>query len=217
MKQVAAKQVVAKEYRQGRVAFWAAMLAMAVTACSSPPPKARVDRDSATNFAAYKTFAWFELKEAAAPTESAPAQGAKEKSEEAPKADAPRALDSVLNSRVRSTVVAALQAKGYTLSESNPDFRVSYVLNVYDRPKRSGMSLGVGAGGGSRRAGGGVGLSIPLGKRSETAAAMTIDIIDGVRAQQVWTGASERRVKGDTLSDEDAKAMVDTILQTFPK
>jgi hypothetical protein len=78
------------------------------------------------------------------------------------------------------------------------------------------MSIGIGAGGGSGNVGGGVGLSIPVGKRTENVALMTIDIVDAKRNAQVWTGSTEERIKGDNASDEAVNAMVGKILARFP-
>jgi hypothetical protein len=170
------------------------VILIAIVGCASAP-KVRVDKDSHVNFANYKTFAWFEPQAATK--------------------DQPK-TDSLVSQRVRSTVIAAMQSKGYSLAEAQPDFRVSYVLNVYERPKESGMRLGVGAGGGSGNVAGGVGLSIPIGKRTEFVGAMTIDIIDGKRNSQVWTGSYEMIVKSRDISDTDASKLVGTILAKYP-
>jgi hypothetical protein len=164
-----------------------------LSACASAP-KVRVDQDANTNFAAYKTFGWFvmEKKEGAQP------------------------LDSLQSQRVRAAVLSAMQAKGYELDEANPNFKISYVLHVYERPKESGMRIGVGAGGGSGNVGGGVGLSVPVGKRNESVAALTLDIVDAARNAQVWTAAYELPLKDKDLSDAEAKKLVDTVLAKYP-
>lgn len=167
-----------------------ATLCFILASCSSGP-KVRIDRDSHTDFASYKTFSWQD------PSEN-------------------KRTSTLVGERVKSAIVGALQSKGYKLSDGQPDFRVSYVLNVYERPKQSGMRLGVGAGGGSGNVAGGVGLSIPLGKRTEIAGAMTIDIIDSKRNAQVWTGSYESIVGNLDISDTDANTLVATILAKYP-
>jgi hypothetical protein len=117
---------------------------------------------------------------------------------------------------MHNAVVAALQAKGYTLNETSPDFRVSYAFNVYEKQKDSGMRIGVGAGGGGGNMSGGVGMSIPVGKTKNTVGTMTIDIIDATRNAQVWTGTYERKVEPEGVSDENANKIVTTILERFP-
>lgn len=164
-------------------------LLVCVASCSSGP-KVRVDRDSHTDFASYKTFSWQD------PSEN-------------------HRTSTLVGERVKGAIVGALQSKGYKLTDS-PDFRVSYVLNVYERPKQSGVRLGVGAGGSSGNVGGGVGLSIPLGKRTEIAGTMTIDIIDAKRNAQVWTGSYDTIVSNLDITDADASNLVATILAKYP-
>jgi Domain of unknown function (DUF4136) len=178
-------------------------LALTLFACASPP-KVRVDKDSSTDFAAYKNFAWLGAQ---VPPPPVPGQ---------PAGPAPLELNSITENRMRAAVLTALQAKGYALNEASPDFRVSYVFNAYARKKDSGMRIGLGAGGGGGHMAGGVGLSIPVGKTQETMGAMTIDIIDAARNAQVWTGTYEQKVKEAGMSDEEATKLVATILSRFP-
>jgi len=63
---------------------------------------------------------------------------------------------------------------------------------------------------------GGVGVSVPVGKSTNTMGTMTIDIIDATRNAQVWTGSYEQKIPKDALTDEDAKKIVSTILARFP-
>jgi hypothetical protein len=176
------------------------------TACASPP-KVRVDKDSSTNFAGYKTFGWLATQKTPSATEPKPIPGQE---------PAPAQVNTLLENRVHHAVVAALQAKGYSLNEANPDFRVSYSLNVYEKHKDSGMRIGVGAGGGGGNMSGGVGMSIPVGKTKDTMGTMTIDIVDAARNAQVWTGTYEQTVESEGLSDASANKIVTTILARFP-
>ena len=188
-------------------------LLLAVAACSTPS-KVRVDKDASANFAGYKTFVWFSVP-GDATAESKPAEAADAQKQPA-EPQAPKPVDSITQNRVRDAISSTLQGKGYSLVEGNADFKVSYALSVFDRPKKSGVSIGVGAGGGSGNVSGGVGMSIPIGKRTETAAVMTIDIIDAARNSQVWTGTYDQRLRGDVLSEVEANEIVNTILARFP-
>ncbi len=189
--------------------FLLAAVTLLFTACSTPT-KVRVDKDDAVNFANYKTFAWLAPQKESPKGEVKPLAGKDAKPAATPE------INSLTESRVRAAVIAALQAKGYTLNEAAPDFRVSYVLNVYERPKDSGMRIGLGAGGGSGRVGGGVGLSIPIGKRTNLMGAMTIDIVDAARNAQVWTGSFEDKVEEGGVGDASAQKLVAKILARFP-
>ncbi len=176
--------------------FAAIFIALAVAACSSAP-KPRVDQDSRADFSGYRTFGWLESKPADAK-------------------ESPTNVGTLMRQRVRSSLTSALQSKGLSLNEAQPDVRVSYVLNVYDRPKQSGMRIGLGAGGGSGNVGGGVGLSLPVGKRNESVAEMTIDVVEVARNAQVWTGTFESVIKEKDASDADVQKLVDTILAKYP-
>jgi hypothetical protein len=175
---------------------WALLLmGLLLSACASSP-KVHVDQDSHVSFANYRTFAWLEAK----PVE---ANG------EAP------AL-TLVDQRVRAALLTAVQSKGYVFDQAHADVRVSYTLNVYERPKQSGMSLGLGAGGGSGNVGGGVGVSLPLGKRNEMVAALTVNVIDSTRNEQVWVGASEVVLKGKEATDADIQTLTDRIMAKYP-
>ena len=188
---------------------------LALASCASAP-KVRVDKDSSVNFAAFNTFGWLEPATEPTPQEKpAPIAGEKPGEKAAPE-PIKHETSSLSAQRVRAAVIAALQAKGYTLDETNPDFRVSYVLNVYERPKDSGMRIGLGAGGGSGHVGGGVGLSIPVGKRTESIGAMTVDVVDPRRKAQIWTGSYESKVEPGEISEEDAQRLVSTVLEKYP-
>jgi hypothetical protein len=78
------------------------------------------------------------------------------------------------------------------------------------------MSLGLGAGGGAGNVGGGVGVSLPLGKRNETVAALTVNVIDSTRNEQVWVGASEVVLKGKEATDADIQTLTDRIMAKYP-
>jgi len=168
------------------------LLISALVACTNNSP-VHVDKDSHVNFANYHTFAWAE-----------------------PKADDAVPALSLIDQRVHASLGSALQAKGYAADQVHPDVRVSYTVNVYERPKQSGMSLGLGAGGGSGNVGAGVGVSLPLGKRRETVAAMTVNVIDVARNEQVWVGTSELVLKGKEATDADVQTLSDEIMAKYP-
>lgn len=171
-------------------------MTLALLAACSGAPKVRVDQDSHVNFSNYKTFAWVEAKPA--------------------DPDAKAEVGTLASQRARVSIAAALQAKGYALDEAHPDVRVSYVFNVYERPKQSGMRIGLGAGGVSGNVGGGVGVSLPVGKRNETVASMTVNVIDASRNEQVWVGSYEIVLLRNVATDADVTTLVDAILAKYP-
>lgn len=173
----------------------ALLTAMALLAACAGAPKVKVDQDRKANFASYQTFAYVTTPVA----------------EEAK----PSAM-ALSDQRARGTLTTVLQDKGYALDEARPDVRVSYVFNVYERPKQTGMRIGLGAGGGSGNVGGGVGVSLPIGKRNETVAAMTVNVIEAARNEQVWFGSSELVLQGNVATDADVKTLTETILAKYP-
>jgi hypothetical protein len=183
---------------------WLTLTACLLLAACASPPKVHVDKDSSVNFAGYKTFALLG-------PQASPPPGAGQ-----PHKSAPPESNSIAENRMRAAVIAALQTKGYSLNEVSPDFRVSYIFNTYESHKDSGMRIGLGAGGGGGHMAGGVGVSVPVGATKNTMGAMTIDIIDGTRNAQVWTGSYEQKVPQAGMSDDAAKKLVDTILARFP-
>lgn len=180
-----------------RCGFSLSLLLIAMLSGCASTSKVHVDQDSKVSFANYRSYGWTEP--AAVEGETAPAL----------------TLDA---QRVRAAVGAVLQAKGYVPDQDHPDVRISYVLKVYERPKQSGMSIGMGAGGGSGGVGGGLGVSLPLGKRVETAASLTVNVIDAARHEQVWVGASEvvLKNKDKVAADADVQKLVDEIMVKYP-
>lgn len=167
----------------------AALIAV-LSGCANTAPKVRVDKDTKADFARYSAYWW--LQPDKEPATSLAAQ------------------------RVRTAVNTVMQRKGYVENEPNPDIRVSYRVATFERPKDSGMRVGLGAGGGSGRMGGGVGLSIPVGKKKVMyVAALTLDIIDAARNAQVWTGSYESEIETAELGEADAYRMVNEILSKY--
>lgn len=191
------------------------LMMMALLAACAAAPKVRVDWDSKTNFANYKTFAWVLPKPVATgeAKQSAPAGDTKQPTE----AGETKPVDDTLaGGRARASLITALQAKGYTLDEAHPDVRVSVVLNVYQRPKQSGLSIGLGAGGGSGNVAGGVGVSLPVGKRKETVGAMAVNVFDASRNAPVWNGTGEMVVSDNGATEAEVQKLTDTILAKYP-
>jgi hypothetical protein len=189
-----------------RVGGWLA--AIALVGCAQAP-SVRVDQDQRVKLTDYQSFGWYATAKPAAPDAVVdPAANAATTSAAPP--------TSLMDDRLHTAIASALTAKGYVANLESPQIRVSVTLNTAERPKQSGMRLGVGAGGGSGNVSGGVGLSIPLGKRNESVAFMSIDMIDSARNTQVWTGSFQQRTKKPDIDENEITAMVNTILSRFP-
>jgi hypothetical protein len=173
------------------VARWTvSSAALFLCACSSTGPTVRVDKAPDVDVSQYQSFGWL------VPVNKPPG--------------------TLTEQRVQAAISEVLRAKGYAEDTQHPDMEVTYTLKTYDRPKSSGMSVGIGAGGGSGHVGGGVGISLPIGKRRETAGTMSVDVFDAARKAQVWTGSLDTTFERPDLTPEDAKRAVGEILKKFP-
>lgn len=122
---------------------------------------------------------------------------------------------SLTEQRVKAEVMKALQAKGYTEAADKADCRIAYHFSPSAEQRKSGPSVGVGAGGGSGGLGGGIGISLPIG-RKKTPGTFTLDVVDGSRNAQVWSGSLDTETKSAELSEGEAKAIVQKILDEYP-
>lgn len=122
---------------------------------------------------------------------------------------------SLTDQRVRNQVMQALQAKGYAESVDKPDCRIAYHFATSEVPT-SKPRVGVGMGGGSRGIGGGIGVSLPIGKSKKQSGTFTLDVIDAAKNAQVWSGSIDASFSSAELSDDDAKAVVEKVLREYP-
>lgn len=127
----------------------------------------------------------------------------------------PQQPATLTEQRVKSQVMATLKEKGYTEVTEKADCRVTYMLDVHERPANK-PSVGVGAGGGSGGIGGGIGVSLPIGKRKEQAGTFVIDIVDAAKNAQVWSGAVDASFLKAEPSDDEIREIVAKVLQQYP-
>lgn len=123
---------------------------------------------------------------------------------------------SLTDQRVRNQVMQTLQTKGYTESADKADCRIAYHFATSEAPPTSKPRVGVGMGGGSRGIGGGIGVSLPIGKSKKQSGTFTLDVIDAAKNAQVWSGSIDASFSSAELSDDDAKAMVEKVLREYP-
>lgn len=165
-----------------------ASMIIALAGCAGAPSQVRVDKAEGVDLARCQSFDWLpQTKDAATLTDQ----------------------------RVRAAALATLERKGYTLSTDNPDCRISYVLTTHERPREK-PQIGVGAGGGSRGVGGGIGVSLPIGQRNQFGATLVLDIVDAAKNAQIWSGTLDASIPNQELSEEGARAIVQEILAEFP-
>ena len=121
--------------------------------------------------------------------------------------------------RIESAIEASLTAQGFTNTTESPQFSVTYSFNVEDKPKNSGISIGLGTGSWGRSGGVSVGTSVgvPLGSDSDKIQLIQIDIIDIASNRLIWRGSD----KFDFNNGGEEKAIetqqtVSKILAQFP-
>jgi hypothetical protein len=166
--------------------FAIASLALSGCATTASSP-VRVDKGE-TDLAKCRTFDWLSpSKEAASFTEQ----------------------------RVRAAALKQLEEKGYTIASEKPDCRISYLLSSYERAKRK-PSIGVGGVGGSGGVRGGIGVSLPIGKRNERSGTFTIDVIDVAQNAQIWSGSIDAGFSSEELNEDEAREAVRIVLAEFP-
>jgi hypothetical protein len=124
------------------------------------------------------------------------------------------ATSSLTDRQVRSEALHVLQEKGYALEETTPDCRIAYALHT-DVKRGSGASIGLGTGTFGGHIGGGIGVSVPVGSRSEAVGNLSLDVIDVASNAAIWSGSLEEAVS-EQPSDEEISAAVRRILERFP-
>ena len=117
--------------------------------------------------------------------------------------------------RVKSEVMSQLKEKGYAQAAERGDCRVTYALDIHERPKNK-PGVGVGVGGGSRGVGGGIGVTLPIGKRSEQAGTFTIDIVDTAKNAQVWSGSLDASFLKPEPNEDETREIVARVLEKYP-
>jgi len=133
---------------------------------------------------------------------------------------APQPNDDPLSAqRIQTEISQQLRQKGFTESQSSPDFSVAYRLLTQDKPKDSGLSIGLGTGSFGRSGGIGIGTSVgvPLGSDTAKIQTIQIDIIDTKTNKLIWRGSDsfDFDAGGDKKAQDTAKA-VSRILAQFP-
>jgi hypothetical protein len=161
-------------------------LALGAAGCATDSP-VRVDRAD-TDLSACRSFDWLQPG-------SAPA--------------------SFTDQRVRAAALAELESKGYVIQTANPDCRITYVLTGVERAQAK-PSIGVGMGGGSRGIGGGIGISLPVGKRDRYGGTLTFDVVNVATNAQIWSGALDTAFEGTEPTEEEVRAATKAILAAYP-
>jgi hypothetical protein len=164
-----------------------AVVATVLSACAAPSSRVRVDQAEG-GLPNCRTFAWH-----ATPGDTA----------------------SLSDQRVRAAVMEQLKAKGYEEVADKADCRIAYQLTTRELPKAK-PGVGVGVGGGSGGARGGIGISLPIGRKSGFTGTFLLDVIDSTKNAQVWRGSVETELESGDVSDTEARDLAKEVLTAYP-
>lgn len=133
--------------------------------------------------------------------------------------DVVNADDPLTVQRVRENIIQTLTQQGFTQQAQPSDFNVSFAFKTEDKPKSSGMSIGLGTGGWGSSGGASIGTSVGVPIGSDTAKIQTIqiDIIDPIKNRLIWRGSDKYDfdMGGQDKADKTAET-VQQILKQFP-
>jgi hypothetical protein len=160
---------------------------------------------------------------------------APERSANAPALSAsdPMLNNSITNQQLRTDLVQAFQGKGYTLSESNPDFQVAYYAGTKQKLDTTYWNPGPayrygyrGFGLRSNRfawawpyySGYGYGYAPSMQVQEYTQGTVIVDVIDPKTQELLWRGQGVASISDDpsTYSKELAQS-VSAVLKKFPQ
>lgn len=177
-----------------------AVAAVAIASGCSSGPSIRVDADPTADFAAYRTFGFFE-----------------------PLATDKAGYSTLLTSRLKETARRELQARGYEYADTSPDLLVNFNVNVIDKTEvRSSPSMSAGYGYYGYRAGmygAWTGYPQDVTTTNYKQGTLAIDVVDAGRRQLVWQGVAEGRITKEVRENPSAAVdvAVTQVLAGFPQ
>lgn len=124
-------------------------------------------------------------------------------------------LDSeLLAKKVKRAVEQSLVSRGFTPSETNPDFYVTYHTASKEKLRSSGFDVGIGYSRFDPR----WGYSAVFGPPADSyeQAILIIDVIDAKTDTLVWRGWESGRLSRERFSEDAVGRAVDDILSRFP-
>ena len=164
--------------------------ALLVTACGSGI-STNTDYDPQTDFSGFSTYDWI---------------------------DSEGAVDDITSSRVRSSVDAAMSARGFTKSSSNPDLAVSYQVPTQQRSSFTTINSGWGGGYGWGGWGMGMGTSTTT-EQTWTEGSLILAIFSAETQNMVWTGTATTDLASNPTPQERQETIdsaVGKLMEDFP-
>ncbi|MCL7971446.1 MAG: DUF4136 domain-containing protein [marine benthic group bacterium] len=153
--------------------------ALLVGACSGI--STTTDFDPAVDFSGFSTYDWI---------------------------DSQGDVDNITSSRIRQAVDAAMAARGFTQSSSNPDLAVSYQVSTAER--RSFNTVNAGWGGGYGWGGWGMGMGTSTTTENVwQEGSLILGIFDTSSKNLVWTGTATTDIDG-SRSPQERQDLIDS-------
>jgi len=116
-------------------------------------------------------------------------------------------VDNITSSRIRQSVDAAMAARGFSQSSSNPDLAISYQVSSAER--RSFNTVNAGWGGGYGWGGWGMGMGTSTTTENVwQEGSLILGIFDTATKNLVWTGTATTDID-QSRSPEDRQKLVD--------
>ena len=169
-----------------------ALIAISFAGCSSGP-RIITNSDPTVDWTQYRTFGFFQTLGTDRNT-----------------------VRTIISTQLIESTTRELEAAGFTLSESNPDLLINFVVTTREtlqtRPT-SGASFHHGRG----RYGTWSGWSASMSTTEvvqRTEGTLGVDIVDRARNQLVWEGAATKRVSDSTRRNQD-QVLNDAIADIF--
>jgi hypothetical protein len=118
-------------------------------------------------------------------------------------------VDNITSSRIRQSVDAAMAAKGFSQSSSNPDLAISYQVSSAERRSLNTVNSGWGGGYGY---GGGWGMGMGTSTTTENVwqeGSLILGLFDTGSKNLVWTGTATTDIDG-SRSPQDRQDLIDS-------
>ncbi len=171
------------------------LLLLLIVGCSASKPMIRSDYDHDTNFAAFKTFGYFQ------------------------KLATDRGYETLVTQNLKQAVTRQMQNRGIEFSQTNPDLLVNFKLKLEDKQQlRSTGYPGGYYGYRGRYYGAWGGYAYDTYTYEYTEGTLNIDVVDRQRKTMVWEGVAIGRVKQSDYDNQQQviDRVVASMFKEFP-
>jgi hypothetical protein len=176
------------------VGVLAAGACLVLTACAAPKINTRTQSDPSVNLASYKTYNFV--------AEPGTNRGG---------------YSTPITGFFKNAISRELNARGYTLSESNPDLLINFNTNAREQVDiRSTPSMNYGVGYGYYGYRGGMYATGPIYGGTDVSTVRykqgtaNIDVVDAAKKQLVWEGVAEGKITDKMM--QNPQATIDTVI-----